>query len=249
MATIDLNSDLGENTGTDEARVLAQVTSANIACGFHAGDPRGIRATCRSANEFGVVIGAHPGYNDFEGFGRRMIEVDLGELTDQVIYQIGAIDALARSVGAEIRYVKPHGGLYNAIAVREDQARAVTRAILELDDSLPLMVQPGSVVERVARDAGLLTVAEAFADRGYTPDGRLIARGEPGALLDSAAAVRQAVKIATEGRVFAVDGSEIEVRAESICLHGDNPATVRLSAEIRAALSAAGVDIRSFVRR
>jgi UPF0271 protein len=246
---IDLNSDLGESGGGrvfDDAGVLPSISSANVACGFHAGDPGGIRLTCRRAAELGVTVGAHPGYRDFEGFGRRLIEVDLGELTDEVIYQIGAVQAVARSVGTEVRYVKPHGGLYNAIAVREDQARAVARAVLELDDTLPLMVLPGSVIERVARDTGLRTVAEAFADRGYLPDGTLVRRGAPGALLAPEAAVAQAVRIATEGRIVAVDGTELAVAADSICLHGDDPAAVRLAREIRAGLEGAGVLIRSF---
>lgn len=246
---IDLNSDLGESGGGrvfDDAAVLPSISSANVACGFHAGEPGGIRLTCRRAAELGVTVGAHPGYRDFEGFGRRFMDVDLSELTDEVIYQIGAVQAVARSVGTEVRYVKPHGGLYNAIAVREDQARAVTRAILELDDSLPLMVLPGSVIERVARDAGLRTVSEAFADRGYLPDGTLVRRGLPGALLAPEAAVAQALRIATEGRIVAHDGTEIAIAADSICLHGDDPAAVRLARDIRAALKGAGVSIRSF---
>lgn len=248
MAVIDLNSDLGENVGTDDAAVLASVTSTNVSCGFHAGDPAGIRNTCRSAHELGVVIGAHPGYNDPECFGRRLVDIAPAALTDEVIYQLGALSALAGSVGARVHYVKPHGGLYNAIAVREDQAIAVVRAMREFDDTLPIMTLPGSVIERVAADAGLRTVAEAFADRGYTPEGRLVPRGEHGALLTPEAAVRQAVRLATTGRVIAVDGSEIEVDAESICLHGDSVAAVQLARQIRAALTEAGVSLQSFVR-
>lgn len=248
--SIDLNSDLGESFGTytfgDDAAVLNSVSSANIACGFHAGDPHGIRTTCRRALELGVAIGAHPGYRDLPGFGRRFIDYDPSELTDEVIYQVGAVQAVARSVGAEVRYVKPHGGLYNTIAVREDQARAVARAILDLDAALPLMVLHGSVIERVAREAGLRTVAEAFADRGYLPDGTLVKRGAPGAIRTPEAAVAQAIRIATEGRITAIDGTELEVAAESICLHGDNPAAVRLAREIRFGLEGAGVEIRSF---
>ena len=251
MATIDLNSDLGESYGNytfgDDAAVLASVSSANVACGFHAGDPRGIRQTCASAVSAGVVIGAHPGYRDLAGFGRRFIDVEPGELTDEVIYQVGALQALARSVGGEARYVKPHGGLYNTIAVHEEQAGAVARAMLESAPDLPLMVLPGSVIERVARDAGLRTVAEAFADRAYLPDGTLVKRGTPGAVLEPDAAVAQAIRFATEGTVRAVDGTELRIAPESICLHGDNPAAIELARRIRQGLEAAGVEIRSFV--
>lgn len=262
MPQIDLNSDLGESYGAyaigDDAAVLEQVTSANIACGFHAGEPRGIRATCLAAVERGAVIGAHPGYHDLAGFGRRFIAYDPEELAAEVIYQVGALRALARGVGGEVRYVKPHGGLYHAIAVREDQAAAVARALVELGGGdggagagpLPLLVPPRSMIERVAREAGIPTVVEAFADRGYRPDGTLVPRGEPGALLDPEAAVAQAVRIATEGSVAAIgaDGrrTEIDIAADSICLHGDHPSAVRLAREIRAGLEAAGVDIRAF---
>ncbi|WP_053383556.1 LamB/YcsF family protein [Leucobacter celer] len=251
MSAIDLNSDLGESFGgyrlSDDAAVLASVSSANVACGFHAGDPLGIRATCRAAVAAGVTIGAHPGYRDLAGFGRRFIDVEPHELTDEVIYQIGALQALARSVGGEVRYVKPHGGLYNAIAVHEGQALAVVRAVLEVDAGLPLMVLPGSVAERVARDAGLRTVAEAFADRGYLPDGTLVKRGAPGALLDGDAAIAQALRFARGEPMAAVDGSLLRLATESICLHGDNPEAVRLARRIRNELEHEGVEIRSFV--
>lgn len=251
MQRIDLNSDLGESFGRysfgDDAAILDAISSANVACGFHAGDPRGIRATCRMAHERSVVIGAHPGYRDLPGFGRRFIDYDLEDLTDEVIYQVGAVQALARSVGAEVRYVKPHGGLYNAIAVREDQARSVVRAVQQLDAELPLLVLHGSVAERVAREASLRTLSEAFADRGYAADGTLVKRGTPGAVLTPEAATQQAVSIATTGRVIAVDGTEIQVEADSICLHGDNPEAVQLARDIRAGLERAGIEIASFV--
>lgn len=251
MSAIDLNSDLGESFGSyrvsDDAAVLASISSANVACGFHGGDPQGIRATCLAAVEAGVTIGAHPGYRDLAGFGRRFIDIEPNELTDEVIYQIGALQALARSVGGEVRYVKPHGGLYNAIAVHQEQALAVVRAIRSVDDRLPLMVLPGSVVEWIARKAGLRTVAEAFADRGYLADGTLVKRGTPGALLDEDAAVAQALRFARGESVVAADGSILRVEAESICLHGDNPEAVRLARRIRTEIERAGVEIRSFV--
>lgn len=250
MSAIDLNSDLGESFGGyrvgDDAAVLASVSSANVACGFHAGDPLGIRATCRAAVAAGVAIGAHPGYRDLAGFGRRFIDVDPHELTDEVIYQIGALQALARSVGGDVRYVKPHGALYHAIAAHDGQARAVVRAIREVDERLPLVVLPGSVAERVARDAGLRVVAEAFADRGYLPDGGLVRRGTRGALLESEAAAAQALRFARGEPIAAVDGSPLHLAAESICVHGDTPDAVRLARRIRSALELGGVEIRSF---
>ena len=251
MLRIDLNCDLGETFGTyafgDDAAVLTSVSSANIACGFHAGDPRGIRETCAAAANVGVTIGAHPGYRDLAGFGRRFIDYDPGELADEIIYQIGAVQALARSVGSAVRYVKPHGALYNAIVRHESQAEAVARAVRELGGGLPLLVPPGSVIERVAREAGVRTFAEAFADRAYLPDGALAPRTSPGAMLTSAAAIDQAVRIAATGRVVAIDGSEIAVPADSICLHGDRPEAVRLSSEIRTALEGQGIEIASFI--
>lgn len=251
MPRIDLNSDLGESFGNytfgDDSAVLSSVSSANVACGFHGGDPHGIRATCAAAFSAGVTIGAHPGYRDLAGFGRRFIEYEQDELADEIIYQIGAVQALARSVGSAVRYVKPHGALYHAIARLEGQAQAVVRAVRDTDPDLPLLVPPGSVIERVAGEAGVRTFTEAFADRAYAPDGSLVPRTVSGAMLSREAAIAQAVRIATTGRVTAVDGTEIEVRADSICLHGDRPAAVRLARDIRAALEGRGVEIGSFV--
>ena len=251
MVRIDLNSDLGESFGRyslgDDAAVLAAVSSANVACGFHAGDPLGIRATCRAAAASGVAIGAHPGYRDLAGFGRRFIAYEPEELAAEVVYQLGALRGLARSVGSDIRYVKPHGGLYHAIASREDQAGAVARAVGDFDADLPLLVPAGSVIERVARDAGLVTRTEAFADRGYRADGTLVPRGEAGALLEAGAAVAQAIRIATTGSVTAVDGTELTMAPDSICVHGDDPEAVRMAHEIRSGLERAGVEIGSFV--
>ncbi|PRI11334.1 LamB/YcsF family protein [Leucobacter massiliensis] len=250
MPSIDLNSDLGESFGSyrmgDDAAVLASVSSANIACGFHAGDPRGIRDTCRAAIAAGATIGAHPGYRDLVGFGRRFIEVDPAELRDEVVYQIGALQALARSEGGTVRYVKPHGALYNTIARHEEQAAAVVAAVRDVDAGLPLVVLPGSLVERIARAAGLRTVAEAFADRGYRSDGALVPRGEPGAQLDEETAVHQAIAIARGESIRAQDGEPLRIAADTLCLHGDHPGAVRLAHRIRAAIEGAGIEIRSF---
>lgn len=251
MNRIDLNSDLGESFGAyamgDDAAILRSASSANIACGFHAGDPHGIRATCRAAVAAGVTIGAHPAYRDLQGFGRRFIDVASTELTDEVIYQISALRGVAHSVGGDVRYVKPHGALYNTIAKHEAQARAVVEAITEVDDALPIMVLPGTVIERVAQEAGLRTVVEAFADRAYNEDGSLVPRGTAGAVLDEAAALAQVQRIAVDGEIVAVTGKRLKISAESICIHGDSPGAVMMAAAIRRHLESAGVDVASFV--
>ncbi len=248
---IDLNSDVGESFGNwtfgDDANIIASVSSANVACGFHAGDPTGIRATCAAAAAAGVAVGAHPGYRDLAGFGRRFIDVDPDELTDDVVYQIGALQALARAAGTSVRYVKPHGALYNTIAVHERQARAVVRAVREVDDALPLLVLPGTVIEAEARAAGLRTVVEAFADRAYRPDGALVSRREPGAVLHvESDVVEHVLRIAMDGEVVAVDGSRIRIAAESICVHGDTPGAVAMAAAVRRSLASSGVDVGAF---
>ncbi|WP_104181579.1 LamB/YcsF family protein [Arthrobacter sp. B0490] len=248
---IDLNSDVGESFGNwtfgDDAGIIASVSSANVACGFHAGDPAGIRATCAAAAAAGVTVGAHPGYRDLAGFGRRFIDIEPGELTDDVVYQIGALQALARAAGTTVKYVKPHGALYNTIAVHERQARAVVRAVHEVDGTLPLLVLPGTVIEAEARATGLRTVVEAFADRAYQPDGALVPRREPGAVLHAESdVVEHVLRIATAGEVVAVDGSRIRIAAESICVHGDTPGAVGMAAAVRRALASAGVDVGAF---
>ncbi|UOR02845.1 LamB/YcsF family protein [Leucobacter allii] len=251
MTSIDLNADLGESFGNwtfgDDAAVLASISSANVACGFHAGDPPGIRETCRAAARLGVAVGAHPGYRDLAGFGRRFIAYDPEVLAAEIVAQIGAVQALARSAGTSVRYVKPHGALYTRIAHDPVQAGAVVAALRDVDPGLPLVVLPGSAIERLAREAGLRVVPEAFADRAYRADGSLVPRGEPEAVLAPEAAVAQAVRLVAEGCATTVDGGEIELAPETICLHGDAPSAVQLAREIRAALEDAGVAIRSFV--
>ncbi|MGO4384892.1 LamB/YcsF family protein [Specibacter sp. RAF43] len=252
MATIDLNSDVGESFGNwtfgDDARIIESTSSVNVACGFHAGDPTTIRATVAAAKRAGVVIGAHPGYRDLAGFGRRFIDMEPAELTNDVIYQIGALQALAGAEGARVQYVKPHGALYNTIAGHPVQARAVVEAILAVDATLPLMVLPNSDIDRLAREAGLRTVPEAFADRAYNPDGSLVSRTRPGAVLtDVDAVVAQSLRLATRQEIQAVDGSILKVSVESICLHGDTPGAVAMAAAVKAALVGAGVSIQGFV--
>src|SRR5689334_8306184 len=209
---IDLNADLGEGFGRwplgDDDALLAVVTSANVACGFHAGDPSIMRRVCAGAVERGVRIGAQVGYRDLAGFGRRAIDYDPDELTADVLYQVGALDAFARAAGDRVRYVKPHGALYNRIVHDEAQAAAVVAAVAAYDRSLPRLGLPGSAVLRHAADAAVPTVAEAFADRAYTPDGRLVPRGTPGAVLDDPDLVcARTVAIATGEPVRAIDGT------------------------------------------
>ncbi|THJ67408.1 LamB/YcsF family protein [Arthrobacter echini] len=252
MAYIDLNSDVGESFGNwtmgDDAAVLTSVSSANIACGFHAGDPSTIAQTCREAVASGVTIGAHVAYRDLAGFGRRFLDCSPTELADDVLYQIGALEAIARAAGGTVAYVKPHGALYNTIVTHEVHAQAVVDAVGAFGGDLPLLLLPGSVALTAAERAGLRGVAEAFADRAYNPDGTLVSRREAGAVLhDESEVAANMVRLATEGVIIARDGSILNTSAESICLHGDTAGAVSMAAAVRRELEAAGVGIRSFV--
>ena len=252
MAFIDLNSDVGESFGNwtmgDDAAIFRSVSSANIACGFHAGDPSTIARTCRDAVAAGISIGAHVGYRDLAGFGRRFLDCSPTELADDVLYQLGALEGIARAAGGRISYVKPHGALYNTIVTHQEQAQAVVDAVKAFGGDLPMLLLPGSVALDAAEAAGLRGVAEAFADRAYNPDGTLVSRREPGAVLhDEDAVAANMVRLATEGTIVARDGSTIKTSAESICLHGDTAGAVSMAAAVRRELEAAGVDIRSFV--
>ncbi|GGB95650.1 LamB/YcsF family protein [Cellulomonas carbonis] len=250
---MDLNSDLGESFGAwtmgDDAAILPHVTSANVACGFHGGDARTARVTCEAAVRHGVVVGAHVSYRDLAGFGRRFVDVAPAELTDEVVYQVGALQAIARASGTRVSYVKPHGALYNAVVHHESHARALVRGVLDVDPTLPVLVLPGSVVATVARDAGVRVVAEAFPDRAYAPDGTLVPRSHEGAVLHDAGAIAErAVRMATDGSVEAADGTSVRVDVETLCLHGDSPSAVAAAVATRRALDGAGVDVASFVR-
>ena len=252
MASIDLNSDVGESFGNwtmgDDAAIFRSVSSANIACGFHAGDPSTIARTCRDAVAAGISIGAHVGYRDLAGFGRRFLDCSATELADDVLYQLGALEGIARAAGGRISYVKPHGALYNTIVTHREQAQAVVDAVKAFGGDLPMLLLPGSVALAAAEAAGLRGVAEAFADRAYNPDGTLVSRREPGAVLhDEDAVAANMVRLATEGTIVARDGSTIKTSAESICLHGDTAGAVSMAAAVRRELEASGVDIRSFV--
>jgi UPF0271 protein len=249
--SIDLNADLGEGFGAwrlgDDDALLDVVTSANVACGFHAGDPVRMRRVCAAAAANGVAVGAQVGYRDLAGFGRRRIDYDLDELRDDILYQIGALEAFCRIAGDRVRYVKPHGALYNTAAVDPGQASAVVAAVTDYDPALPVLCQPGSVLATAASAAGLTVVGEGFADRGYRPDGTLVPRSAPDALVHDADAVAdRAVRMAVRHDIAAVDGSLVAADVRSICLHGDTPGAVNLARRVRAALEAAGLGLRPF---
>jgi len=249
--TIDLNSDLGEGFGRwslgDDDAMLDLVTSANVACGFHAGDPSILRRVCQRAAERDVAIGAQVSYRDLAGFGRRHIDVPPEELTNEVLYQLGALDGLARVAGSRVSYVKPHGALYNDAASSEQTASAVTEAVALYDPTLPVLGLAGSVLLEMAQQRGLTAVPEAFADRAYTSEGLLVSRSEPGAVLhDVEAVAARCVRLATGDSIATADGSSIDVRARSICVHGDTPGAVDLARTVRQALQAAGVEVRRF---
>ncbi len=250
---IDLNADLGEGDGpwrtgpVPDEELLGLVTSVNVAAGFHAGDPPTIVATCQRARQHGVAVGAHPSYDDYDGFGRRPTDVPAPLLTAQVLYQLGAVDALAQSVGCVMGHVKPHGALYNRIAQDDEQARAVVEAVLRFGRPLALVGPPGSRVLALADEAGIATVREAFIDRAYRPDGTLVPRGQPGALVTSPLlAGERAVRLATEGTVVATDGTVIAVPADTLCVHSDTPGSAQIAGAARSALAAAGVDVLPF---
>ncbi|MEU1619763.1 5-oxoprolinase subunit PxpA [Streptomyces sp. NPDC005722] len=248
---IDLNADLGEGYGrwvlTDDDALLSVVTSANVACGFHAGDPGIMRRVCDTAAARGVRIGAQVSYRDLAGFGRRAMEVPADELADEITYQIGALEVFARAAGAQVAYVKPHGALYNKVVVDDDQAAAVAAGTRRADPALPVLCLPGSAMERAAREAGLDVVGEAFADRAYTAAGTLVPRGTTGALIaDPHEVTRQAVALARDGVATALTGERVTVRARSLCLHGDSPDAVATALRVRAALEDAGVRLAAF---
>ena len=250
---MDLNSDMGESFGAwvmgDDAAMLDIVSSANIACGFHAGDPAGMLETLRAAAARGVAVGAHVGYRDLAGFGRRPMDVAPRDLTADVIYQIGALDGLARAAGTRVAYVKPHGALYNTIAQGGAQADAVIAALLAYDAHLPLLALAWAPIIAQARAAGLQVVAEAFADRGYQPDGQLVSRRDPGAVLhDPDQIAARMLRLAREGVIAATDGTLVPIAAQSICVHGDSPGAVQIARRIRAAFDAEGVALTPFAQ-
>jgi len=252
-APIDLNADLGEGFGhwrlTDDEALLSVVTSANVACGFHAGDPSTMRRVCDLAAERGVRVGAQVSYRDLAGFGRRAMDVPARELADEIAYQIGALEVFARSAGIRVRYVKPHGALYNRCVHDAEQAAAVVEGVRLAggEAALPVLGLPGSRLHEAAGAAGLPVVAEAFADRAYTAEGTLVPRREPDAVVtDPGTVVKRSLMIARDRAVTSIDGQRVEVTARSLCLHGDTPGAVGLARRIRNELEASGVRVVAF---
>jgi UPF0271 protein len=246
---IDLNSDLGESFGAyvmgDDEALLPSVTSANVACGFHAGDPRVLGRTVALCTRARVAVGAHPGYPDLQGFGRRDLACTPEEVHADLLYQIGAARAFCAASGVRLQHVKPHGALYNRAAKDPALARAVAAAVRDAGEELILLGLANSLFEDAAREAGIPFASEAFADRAYQADGTLVPRSRPGAVLhDAREAAARVVRMATEGVVTSLDGAEVSLRPQSICLHGDTPEAVAMAREVRAALEAAGVPLR-----
>ena len=243
--TVDLNADLGEG-GPSDTELLDVVSSASVACGFHAGSPATMVATARAAAARGVTLGAHPSYDDREGFGRRPVDTDPEDLFAAVLYQVGAMAAAANAAGSRLGFVKPHGALYTRASVDPTVADPIARAAIEA--GLPLLCPPDSRLEATARERGVITYSEAFADRAYAADGSLVPRGEPGACIDDPdEAAARAVTLALHGMVTAVDGSEIAVVADSICVHGDSLGALEIARAVRRGLASAGVEVRPFV--
>jgi 5-oxoprolinase (ATP-hydrolysing) subunit A len=248
---IDLNADLGESFGrwilTDDEAMLSVVTSANIACGFHAGDPSIMHRVCDLAAKHGVKVGAHVSYQDLAGFGRRSMDVPPNELADKVSYQIGALQVFARAAGAPVAYVKPHGALYNRVVSDHEQASSVAAGTRLADSTLPVLCLPDSAMHVEAQRAGLPVINEAFVDRAYTATGTLVPRSIPGAVItDPQQVARRAVALAREGRVTTLDGESVSIRARSLCVHGDTPGAVELAKQVRTALKGAGVRVEAF---
>ena len=251
MTTIDLNSDIGESFGRwelgDDEAMLDLVTSANIACGFHAGDPSTIARTARWSVQRGVRIGAQVAYRDLAGFGRRFVDASRTELTDDVVYQIGGLQALAAAAGGTVTYVKPHGALYNTAVHHEEHATAVVDAVAAVDPGLAILGLPGSRLLELAERRGLRVIREAFADRGYTPSATLVSRREPGAVLhDPDAVAERVLRMVSDGEVEAVDGSPVKLDVDSVCVHGDSPAAVEMARAVRDILGANGVEVKPF---
>ncbi|HKY20539.1 MAG TPA: 5-oxoprolinase subunit PxpA [Vicinamibacterales bacterium] len=245
---VDLNADIGESFGIyttgNDSLLLRSITSGSIACGFHAGDPSVMRRTLRLAARAGVVVGAHPGFADLSGFGRREIDIDPREIADIVLYQVGALSAVAKAEGVRLRHVKPHGALYNMSVRRTEVAEAIATAVASFDDALFLVGLPGSQLLTAGARLGLRVAAEAFADRSYEPDGSLTPRHLADAVVtEPTLAADRAVRMVRDGRIVARDGSTLSVKIDTICVHGDTPESTALAAAVRAGLEAAGIAV------
>jgi len=250
---IDINCDMGESFGAytigADTAILPHVTSANIACGFHGGDPATMRATVSAAKALGVAIGAHPGLQDLAGFGRRAMQVTPQEAYDLIVYQVGALLGFARAEGVELQHVKPHGALYNMAVAQPALADAIARAVHDVDRGLVLFGLAGSRMLTAAEHAGIASASEAFADRNYLHDGALVPRTRPDALVsDAEEAVRRVVRMVKEGVVADVDGEDIPIRADTVCIHGDGAHAAEIATRLRAGLEAAGVEVKAMGR-
>ena len=249
--SVDLNADVGESFGPwtlgDDDAVLDAVTSANVACGFHAGDPLTLVRAVAAAAARGVLVGAQVSYPDLVGFGRRELDLTPDEIMADVLYQIGGLEGVARAAGVRVRYVKPHGALYNRVARDQAAAAALAEAVRQYDPTLPVLLLAGSPGLRAVAEAGLDAVGECFADRAYTPDGRLLPRREPGAVVtDPAEVIERAVRMAGDGEVVAVDGTVLRLSARSVCVHGDTPGAAALAHQVRSGLAGAGIQVSPF---
>ncbi len=243
--TIDLNCDLGEGCDND-VELLDHITSANIACGFHAGGPSVMAATVKAAAARGVAIGAHPGLQDLEGFGRRELAMTPEEVYQLTVYQIGALQAFTRAADVPLHHVKPHGALYNMAARDGALADAIAHAVRDVDASLKLYALSGSQMVRAGRDAGLTVVCEVFADRSYQDDGSLTPRSKPGAMITEAdRAIAQVLRMVNEGRVRSQSGQDVAIEAGTVCLHGDQPDALEFAVRLRAALASAAVRLQA----
>jgi 5-oxoprolinase (ATP-hydrolysing) subunit A len=253
MVAVDLNCDMGESTASqkigDDARIMPLISSANIACGFHGGDPEVIAATIELAKKNQVAIGAHPSFPDRENFGRKEMELDPAAIRNLIIYQVSAIKGMAASMNAVLTHVKPHGALYNMAARRQDYAEAIANAVMTIDPKLVLFGLAGSKMLSVAAEIGLTTCAEVFADRSYQDDGSLTPRTQPGAIIkDVQQAVQQVVGMVKEGRVRSMNGRWIELKADTVCIHGDTPGAAEYAKAIRHGLEEAGIIIKSYIK-
>ncbi len=250
MLKVDLNSDLGESFGSykigEDEEIIKNISSANIACGWHAGDSLIMEKTVKLAKNKGVAVGAHPGYFDMAGFGRRNLLVSAEELKSYVKYQLGALMAFAKSNGVSVEHVKPHGAMYNMAAKNYDLAEAIAQAIYEVDDNIILLGLANSQLIKAGEEIGLKVANEVFADRAYMPDGTLVPRSKGGALIqDTGTAIKRVVKMVKYGMIEARDGTEIAIKADSICVHGDNPQSLEFVKNIRKALENDNIQITS----
>ncbi|MBC8588966.1 LamB/YcsF family protein [Paratissierella segnis] len=254
---VDLNSDLGESFGAYtiglDSEVLKYVTSANVACGWHAGDPLIMDKTVKLAVENGVAVGAHPGYPDLMAFGRRNMDITPNEAKNYMLYQLGALSAFAKFHGTKIQHMKLHGAFYNTACVKKELADAIVEAMLEVDKDIIIMALSGSCLLQIAEERGLKVAHEVFADRAYNADGTLVNRRLPGAMIhDKNLAIQRIKRMVLEGKVTAIDGTDIDIKADSICVHGDNPEAVSFVKLIRESLEAEGIEVKnigSFIKR